>query len=99
MGNISYVTNIFCHRPQIMDDRRKFNKKRTVKVRGVWQLLQEQIEKEFQSKENSTEYTDDVNNLHICPNGEDYILVEFLNDISGKFSKYSFTLLYKMLLG
>ena len=70
--------------------------KKTVKVRGVWQLLQEQIEKEFQSKVNSTGYTDDVNNLRICPNGEDYILVEFVNDISGKCLKNSF--LCKMFL-
>jgi hypothetical protein len=67
-----------------MDGRSCFRKERTVKVCGVWQLLQDQIEKEFQSKENSTGYADDVNNLRVCPNGEDYILVEFVNDISGK---------------
>ena len=63
-------------------DGRSFNRKKTVKVCGVRQLLQDQIEKEFQSKGNSTGYTDDVNNLRICPNGEDYILVEFTNEIS-----------------
>ena len=63
-------------------DGRSFNRNKTVKVCGVRQLLQDQIEKEFQSKGNSTGYTDDVNNLRICPNGEDYILVEFTNEIS-----------------
>ena len=63
-------------------DGRSFNRKKTVKVCGVRQLLQDQIEKEFQSKGNSTGYQDDVNNLRVCPNGEDYILVEFANEMS-----------------
>ena len=78
MGNIASFP---CQRPIAMDDQ-SLSIKKTVKVCGVWQFVQDQIEKEFQKRGNTTGYKDDVNSLRICPNGEDYILVEFVNDIS-----------------
>ena len=64
---------------------RSFNEKKTVKVSGVSQLLRDLIEKEFQTKGNSTSYHGDVNKLYVCPNGKDHVLVEFERDISGNF--------------
>ena len=67
---------------------REFDEKKTVKVSGISQLLRDQFAREFQTKRNSTGYKDDVNRLHICPNGKDYVLVEFAKDIpQGKFSE------------
>jgi hypothetical protein len=65
---------------------REFDVKKTIKVSGVSQLLRDQFTKALQTK-NSTGYKDDVNKLCVCPHGEDHVLVEFVNDISGKFAK------------
>ena len=77
------ITNQFlgCKEPTM--GRMSFNEKKTVKVSGVSQLLRDQIEKVFQTKGNSTGYNGDVNKLHVCPNGKDHVLVEFVRDISG----------------
>ncbi len=67
---------------------REFDEKKTVKVSGISQLLRDQFTREFQTNKNSTGYDDDVNKLYICPDGEDYVLVEFAKDIpQGKFSE------------
>ena len=63
----------------------KFDEKKTIKVSGISQLLREQLTIELQ-KENSIMYKDDVNKLHVCPKGKDYVLVEFVNDIQSKIS-------------
>jgi hypothetical protein len=78
---------------------RSFDEKKTVKVSGVSQLLRDQIEKKLQTKGNSTGYNADVNKLHVCPNGKDYILVEFVKDIPGNLSHdcLILLLLYSML--
>ena len=68
-----------------MNRRSVFDEKETVKVSGVSQLLRDQIVREFQTKGNSTGYNDDVNKVHVCPNGKDHVLVEFVNDIPGNF--------------
>ena len=76
--------NIDCSKLNIMDE--KFDEKKTIKVSGISQLLREQLTKELQKKKNSIKYKDDVNKLHVCPKGNDYVLVEFVNDIQSKFS-------------
>ena len=64
-----------------------FNINKTLKVTGVSKLLLDQLIKEFQSKGNSTGFHDDVNKLYVCPQGHDYVLVEFVNDLpSGNFN-------------
>jgi hypothetical protein len=80
------ITNQFlsCKEPT-MGTIMSFNEKKTVKVSGVSQLLRDQFEKEFQTKGNSTGYNDEVNKLHVCPNGKDHVFVEFVRDISGNF--------------
>jgi hypothetical protein len=80
------ITNQFlgCKEPT-MGTIMSFNEKKTFKVSGVSQLLRDQFEKEFQRKGNSTGYNGDVNKLHVCPNGKDHVLVEFVRDISGNF--------------
>ena len=68
-----------------MPEDRHFDEKKTVKVSGVSQLLRDQIEKEFQTHGNTANFSDDVSKLHVCPDGEDYVLVEFSKEIpSGK---------------
>ena len=64
----------------------KFDEKKTIKVSGISQLLREQLTKELQKNKNSIKYKDDVNKLHVCPKGKDYVLVEFVNDIQSKIS-------------
>ena len=71
--------NIFCKK-LTMDKDIKFDEKKTVKVSGVSHFLRDQFTKQLQG-ENSTGHHDDVNQLYICPRGEDHILVEFANDI------------------
>ena len=62
----------------------EFDEKKTIKVSGISQHLQDQLTKEFQKESNSTEYMDDVNRVNVCPGGEDHVLIEFVNDIQGK---------------
>ena len=62
---------------------RIFDVKKTLKVSGVSQLLRDQIEQGFQKFGNTARYTDDVNKLYVCPDGQDYVLVEFCRDIPG----------------
>ncbi|XP_028399002.1 uncharacterized protein LOC114522506 isoform X2 [Dendronephthya gigantea] len=66
-------------RYQTMD--RHFDEKKTVKISGVSQLLQDLIEKEFQARGNTAKYNDDVMKTHVCPDGEDCVLVEFCNNL------------------
>ena len=61
-----------------------FDEKKTIKVSGVSKLLKDQITKEFQSKKNSAEVSGDVTRLYVCPDGKDYVLVEFGRDLKGK---------------
>ena len=71
-----------------MADRNKdrvFDEEKTVKVSGVSQLLRDLIEKEFQRRRNTAEYNDDVNKVYVCPDGQDYVLVEFSRNIPGNF--------------
>lgn len=83
-----------------MDDRTSFDEKKTVKVSGVSQLLRDQLTKAFQSEGNSTRFFDDVNRLYVCPNGQDYVVVEFaMKDIPAgikPFKRLYITLLYSL---
>ena len=54
---------------------------KTLKVSGVSRFLKEQLEKEFQKKSNTTGFHDDVNKLYVCPQGQDYVLIEFAKDL------------------
>ena len=62
----------------------EFDEKKTIKVSGISQHLQDQLTKEFQKENNSTKYKDDVNKVYVCPGGGDHVLIEFVNDIQGK---------------
>ena len=63
------------------------NINKTLKVTGVSKLLRDQLIKEFQRKGNSTGFHNDVNKLYVCQQGNDYALVEFVNDLpSGNFN-------------
>ena len=62
-----------------------FDERKAVKVSGVSQLLRDLIEKEFHTRRNSAKYSDDVNKLYVCPDGQDCVLVEFRQDIPGNF--------------
>ena len=81
MGNS--ITGALCEKPTIMDDHQDFAfaSSKTLKVSGVSKLLQDQLTKEFQRKGNSTRFHDDVNRLYVCPQGHDYVLVEFVKDL------------------
>ena len=58
------------------------DKNRTVKVSGISQHLRDELTKAFQSKNSG--YDEDVNRVHVCPKGQDHVLVEFADDIKGK---------------
>lgn len=77
----------FCQKPT-MTDESDFASNKTLKVSGLFKLLEDQLTKEFQRKGNSTGFHDDVNKLYICPQGQDYALVEFVKDLpSGNFKR------------
>ena len=78
MGNS--IIGALCQKPTIMSED-GFNRNKTLKVSGVSKLLQDQLTKEFQRKGNSTRFHDDVNRLYVCPQGHDYVLVEFVKDL------------------
>ena len=62
-------------------DADSFNINKTLKVSGVSKLVQDQLTREFQRKGNSTGFYDDANKLYVCPQGHDYVLVEFVKDL------------------
>ena len=64
-----------------MSRRNSLDINKTLKVSGLLKLLEDQLEKEFQSTGNSTGFHDDVAHLCVCPKGQDYALVEFVNDL------------------
>ena len=66
-----------------MTDKTNFDRKKTVVVSGVSKLLRDQLTKEFQ-RGNSTGFREDVNQLHVCPKGQDHVLVEFGKEVKGK---------------
>ena len=67
----------------------KFDEKKTLRISGVSELLHDEIVKALQGT-NSTGFTGDVERIYVCPGGEDYVLVEFYENIPGYFVKILF---------